>query len=122
MDMFEACGRILSGPVGQLTFKLRSGGDDRTTDEPMHVDEIVSPVPKIKIIPTREELLDNLSVNGSDASVDNDVLDSSNNTLTPNSPGGSETGSLSNSLGLQFQSLGYSNEDWNKFLNDSSQR
>ena len=56
-DMFEACRRILSGPVGQLTFKLMSGGDNGTTDEPMHVDQIVSPVPKIKIIPTREELL-----------------------------------------------------------------
>ena len=122
VNMFEACRRILSGPIGQLTFKLRYGGDNGTTEEPMHVDKIVSPVPKTKIIPTREELLDDSSVTGSDASIDNDVLDSSNNTLTPNSPGGSETDSFSNSLGLQFQSLGYSNEDWNKLLDESSQR
>ena len=121
-DIFEVCGRILSGPVGQLTFRLRSGDDNGTTVELMHMDETVSPVSKIKIVPTCEELLDDSSVNESNASIDTDLLDSSNTTLTPLSPAGSETESFTNTLGHQFQLLGCANEDWNKLNDDSLQR
>ena len=88
-SVFEACGRILSGRVGHLTFKLRSGDNDGTTEEPMHVDKTVPPTPKTIILPTQcDALLDDSSANGRETSVHSNLLDSSNTTLTPNSPGG----------------------------------
>ena len=121
-SLFETNGMILSGPVGHLTFKLRSGDDNGPTEELMLVDDTGLPEPKTKIIPTRADaLLDDLSASGSEASVDGDLLNSSDNTLTPPSPWGSETDSLTNSLGNKFKLLGFSKEDWPP-LDDSSSR
>ena len=49
--LFETNSRILSGPVDHLTFKLRSGDDDVSTEEPMLVDSVLAEL-KTKIIPS----------------------------------------------------------------------
>ena len=85
----------------------------------MLVDSVLAE-PKTKILPSSaDDLLGEMSGSGSEASVDNDALNSSHSTITPQSPGGSETNSLTTDLGTKFKSLGYSKEDWPAF-NDSS--
>ena len=56
--MFKMCNRVLSGPIGQLTFKRRSDGMDGSTDDPQHNEDTEPPVSEPKLPHPFNALLD----------------------------------------------------------------
>ena len=65
--IFETHSQILSGPTGQLTFQLRSGGSSETTEDLMVIEESMPSVtPTILNIP-RERLTSEVESVGGDS-------------------------------------------------------
>ena len=99
-NLLDNWGRVLTGPVCPLTFKLRSGGDKETGEDLVQSD-CSDPMDVV--------VLDSVSANGSvqGDKVNEDMPDSSSDTVTPtNSPAVSVAESAMHALSSQFQSLG----------------
>ena len=115
--MLENCERVLSGPVGPLTFRLRSEDEDGSTEVPEQLESNVIPN-SLTLSSSVDALLDDMLVGDSDnleiqinSVLVNDMLDGRCSNILPSSPGGSETRSVSLSLVSQFQQLGQSGND-----------
>ena len=74
--VFEYHGPVLSVPLGQLTFRLRSGDDsEETTEDEIVVEETTSPVqPSNLHIPRERMQSDTASVSGSAPDTDIDAV------------------------------------------------
>ena len=105
---FEAHTRVLSGPLGQLTFRLRSGDDDETTEELMVAEEGMLPVQPPNLNIPRERLQSDVgSLGGSAPSADIYDLLHSSPPKQIQSPARSETDSVYRALGETFTQMGH---------------
>ena len=107
---FEHNSRVLSGPFGQLTFRLRSEDNvEETTEDVAVVEENVSPVqPPVLHLPRERVQSDTGSISGSVPESDADQLlgPRSSPSKTTHSLALSETDSVDQVLGEKFNQLG----------------
>ena len=107
---FEHNSQVLSGPFGQLTFRLRSeDNDEETTEDETVVKENVSPVQPPVLHLVRERVLsDTASISGSVPEADAELLlgPRSSPSKTTHSRALSETNSVDQVLGDKFNKLG----------------
>ena len=99
---------MLSGPFGQLTFRLRSGDNsEETTEDETVVEQIATPVqPSILHLPRERVQSDTVSISGSVPETDIDQLLCTSPAKITLSPARSETDSVNLALGDKFNQVG----------------